>query len=228
MSLIDDGVLASATVRMYAREHSIDLKTVPGTGRKGRVLKEDILGHIEGIKSGKIVKVPKQEATPVPQPKIMAPSAPRPPPAAPYKVQMDGAAREMVDAVTYSNSIPHLYFTELFDLTELTNVSLNLSKQHKTNISPFSLLVKCFSRALLQYPRMNSTYSLTNPYNFTQHLNQNLLISSLQGESPLSLQLLTDLQSLSALQVEHALQNPTQATYTEAQSHGTICLTNIG
>ena len=40
MSLLhDDGVLASAVVRMYAREHQIDLKTVTGTGRKGRILK---------------------------------------------------------------------------------------------------------------------------------------------------------------------------------------------
>lgn len=86
----------------------------------------------------------------------------------------------MAEAVTLANTIPHLYYTEIFDLTELVKISQNLSKQHQQQISPLSLLIKCFSKALLQYPRMNSTYSLSDPYNFTQHRHQNLLMNTFQ------------------------------------------------
>jgi pyruvate/2-oxoglutarate dehydrogenase complex dihydrolipoamide acyltransferase (E2) component len=32
---------------MWARQHKIDLTDVTGTGKKGRILKEDIINHIE-------------------------------------------------------------------------------------------------------------------------------------------------------------------------------------
>jgi len=41
-----DEFLASATVKMHAREHKINLKEVKGTGRKGRILKEDIIHFV--------------------------------------------------------------------------------------------------------------------------------------------------------------------------------------
>jgi 2-oxoisovalerate dehydrogenase E2 component (dihydrolipoyl transacylase) len=38
--------LASSTVKMHARGHKINLKEVKGTGRKGRILKEDIIHFV--------------------------------------------------------------------------------------------------------------------------------------------------------------------------------------
>lgn len=40
-------VLASSTVKMWAREHKVDLNHVKGSGRKGRILKEDIIYFLE-------------------------------------------------------------------------------------------------------------------------------------------------------------------------------------
>lgn len=39
-------ILTSPTVRMLARQHKIELETVKGSGRKGRIFKSDILEHI--------------------------------------------------------------------------------------------------------------------------------------------------------------------------------------
>lgn len=47
-SLSHDNVLTTPAVRRIARENSIDLRTVVGTGRDGRVLKEDVLKLVEG------------------------------------------------------------------------------------------------------------------------------------------------------------------------------------
>src|SRR6202050_4627780 len=47
-----DKVRSSPLVRRLAKEHSVDLTQVPGTGAGGRVSKRDILGAIEGGASG--------------------------------------------------------------------------------------------------------------------------------------------------------------------------------
>ena len=43
-------VLTTPAVRKMAAERGIDLSQVPGSGKEGRVLKEDLLRHVEGEK----------------------------------------------------------------------------------------------------------------------------------------------------------------------------------
>jgi pyruvate dehydrogenase E2 component (dihydrolipoamide acetyltransferase) len=40
---------ASPSVRRLARELGVDLELVPGTGRKGRIRKEDVQGYVKGM-----------------------------------------------------------------------------------------------------------------------------------------------------------------------------------
>ena len=44
----DGPILTTPAVRRLARENNIDLKLVPGTGKDGRILKEDMLNFIAG------------------------------------------------------------------------------------------------------------------------------------------------------------------------------------
>jgi pyruvate dehydrogenase E2 component (dihydrolipoamide acetyltransferase) len=50
----DDGILASPVVRMFAKERNVDIERVRGSGRKGRILKEDVLALLEGKQKQKI------------------------------------------------------------------------------------------------------------------------------------------------------------------------------
>ena len=43
-------MLATPAVRKMAMEHGINLSDVTGTGKEGRVLKEDIIRHVETMK----------------------------------------------------------------------------------------------------------------------------------------------------------------------------------
>ena len=43
-------VLCTPAVRAIAKEHNIDLRQVPGTGKDGRVMKEDILHYIKQVR----------------------------------------------------------------------------------------------------------------------------------------------------------------------------------
>ena len=58
-------VLATPAVRRIAQEYGVNLGDVRGSGKEGRVLKEDILEHVEG-------------ATPAPAPVFVPPVAARP------------------------------------------------------------------------------------------------------------------------------------------------------
>lgn len=44
---LSERVLATPAVRKMAMDHGINLSDITGTGKEGRVLKEDILRHIE-------------------------------------------------------------------------------------------------------------------------------------------------------------------------------------
>ena len=48
-------MLATPAVRSIAKRHSVDLSKVPGTGKDGRVMKEDILNFLNGTTPAKPV-----------------------------------------------------------------------------------------------------------------------------------------------------------------------------
>lgn len=73
-------VRSSPLVRRIAKEHSVDLRQVAGTGLGGRITKEDILKFVEEHPAGAPAATP---AAPAPAPAAAAPQAPAAQPAAP-------------------------------------------------------------------------------------------------------------------------------------------------
>lgn len=146
--------LASPAVRRLARELSIDLSLVPGSGDKGRVYKEDVKAYANG---GATSAVAKAEATPV---KTAAATAvvtsaggSRVEPIKGIKAAM---ARQMQDSVS---TIPHFTYCEEIDLTELIALRGQLKDQYarqgiKLTLMPF--FMKAMSLAIKQFPIMNS------------------------------------------------------------------------
>ncbi len=146
--------LASPAVRRLARELSIDLSLVPGSGEKGRVYKEDVKAYANG---GATSAVAKAESTPV---KAAATAAvatstggSRVEPIKGIKAAM---ARQMQDSVS---TIPHFTYCEEIDLTELIALRGQLKDQYakqgiKLTLMPF--FMKAMSLAIKQFPIMNS------------------------------------------------------------------------
>jgi len=78
--------------------------------------------------------------------------------------------------MTQALSIPHFYLMEELDLTELNRIRNDLKKKDiKLTFMPF--FMKAFSMALLEYPKMNSIYDSSNPYNYTMVENHNISIA---------------------------------------------------
>lgn len=148
--------LASPAVRRIAREHSIDIAQVHGSGKNGRVLKEDILSFVAG--GG--------QAAPVAAP---APVKAEPAKTAPAIAATSGEdrveairgikaamARQMMNSVS---TIPHFTYAEDMDITDLVVLRKQLKPRLeaegiKLTLMPF--FMKAMALAVQEYPVLNS------------------------------------------------------------------------
>lgn len=137
-------VLTTPAVRRIAAEKGIDLTAVRGTGKHGRVLKEDLLGPAD------------QWSAPAP---TAAAVVNRPSLSAPLHdfVPLTGYAKTMRNTMEASNKIPTLVITDEVNLTKLMELKAQLAPHIKLTLLPF--LLKATSLALIRHPRLNSTAS---------------------------------------------------------------------
>ncbi|KAG0174404.1 hypothetical protein DFQ28_007673 [Apophysomyces sp. BC1034] len=139
--------LAAPAVRRIAMENKVDLAQIHGTGKDGRVLKEDVLAFVSG----------KQEAD-VQKPAPLAASTD-------HSEPLTGIQKAMFRSMTKSLSIPQLGYKDDIELNATTEYRAALNKHivgHPTHFS-FSkmsylpIFVKCLSIALTHYPIMNAS-----------------------------------------------------------------------
>ena len=116
-----------------------------------------------------------------------------------------------------SLNVPHLYYQETFNVSEAVAIA------KKAKVSVLSILIKTFSLALKSYPKMNSTYSLANPFVYTTHLAHNILLPSLHNPSKSNT--ILSVESLSIEQIESSLQ---LGEHTCNSDSATIAISNIG
>lgn len=143
-------VLASPAVRRVARELGVDLQQVQGSGKKGRIYKEDVLAFHRGEQ---------QSPAPAPQTAIQEPAHGQAQSAIrvePIKGVRAAMARQMADSVA---TIPHFTYCEEIDLTDLIALRLRLKDSYaeqgvKLTLMPF--FMKAMSLAMLEYPILNS------------------------------------------------------------------------
>lgn len=160
--------LATPAVRHMCKELKIDILDVDGTGRDGRVLKEDIQKFIEARKNGAAIS----SSPPPPN------AAGVTPPPAPAGVQTETrmpltkTQEQMFKTMTRSLSIPHFLYADEIDFTELAALRTRLNKVLSTSasspapvvpdaqgvkkLSYLPLIVKAVSVALSQYPILNA------------------------------------------------------------------------
>ncbi|MGP9801068.1 dihydrolipoyllysine-residue acetyltransferase [Rheinheimera sp. NSM] len=152
--------LASPAVRRLARELSIDISKVPGSGDKGRVYKDDVRAFADGkvaatagaASTGKVSTGNAVTGSPTASATVTSGGS-RTEPIKGIKAAM---ARQMVESVS---TIPHFTYCEEIDLTELIALRASLKDQYakqgvKLTMMPF--FVKALSLAINQFPVMNA------------------------------------------------------------------------
>lgn len=152
-------VLAAPAVRAIAREHSVDLSLLVGTGKGGRIIKEDILRYLRGEAPAATAAAAPAAPSAVAAP-AATPAAAAAPAAQDTVVPIRGYGRAMVKTMTAANAVPHFNFMDELRMDELAAVRASLKGSPLlggAKLTALPLLLKALSVALLEHPRLNAT-----------------------------------------------------------------------
>jgi len=195
--------LATPAVRHLTRELKIDITDVQGTGKDGRVLKEDVQKFAATrAASGK--------------------QSPRSPTGTTeYKtVALTPVQAMMFKTMTKSLTIPHFLYSDSFDMTAITKLRHNINQQLSKNdrISALAFILKAVSLAMTEFPvlniRLDTTtadkpqITLRNTHNFgiAVDTSQGLMVPVIKAVNTLSVaQIASEIVRLSSLAKEAKL-----------------------
>ncbi|XP_061635738.1 lipoamide acyltransferase component of branched-chain alpha-keto acid dehydrogenase complex, mitochondrial [Phyllopteryx taeniolatus] len=235
-------IQATPAVRRLAMENNIKLSEVVGSGRDGRILKEDILNFLAKQTGAILPPSPFQEIR-TPPPALAVPSpALRPPPAAPQRVfagkdvtePIKGFHKAMAKSMTAALSIPHLGLCDQVDLSRLVALRAELKADVQcrgVKLSYMPFFIKATSLCLSHFPILNASLD-EGCQNITYKASHNIGVAMDTGLG-LLVPTVKNVQLLSILEVAQEL-NRLQALGTAGQlgtadlSGGTFSLSNIG
>lgn len=240
-------VLATPAVRRIAMEYGVNLADITGSGKEGRVLKEDILSHTSTkspiptpAHTAPVFTAATPTAAPTPAPAPAKPAAPLPLRPAPVFLGEDRTEPTsfMIKAMTKSMSealkIPHFGYKDEIDMSKLVELrkdlkDASLARGIKLSYMPF--MVKACSMALLHFPILNSslntqaetiTYKAGHNIGLAMDTPMGLLVPNIKGVQQLSVfEIAVELSRLQNLGLAGKLS-------TQDLSGGTFSLSNIG
>ncbi|KAL2810473.1 2-oxoacid dehydrogenases acyltransferase-domain-containing protein [Aspergillus granulosus] len=137
--------LATPAVRGLLKSLNVNIEDVQGTGKDGRVLKEDVQRFAAARSSQPTVApVPQQGDTSVPLTPIQS---------------------QMFKTMTRSLSIPHFGYADELSINNVTRLRKKLAADTKDprKITFLSFVVKAVSLALNDYPILNAKLDTSNP-----------------------------------------------------------------
>jgi 2-oxoisovalerate dehydrogenase E2 component (dihydrolipoyl transacylase) len=138
--VLDSKSLSTPAVRHFVKKNGLDINQIKGTGKGGRVTKEDAILFMEGGSR---------------------PAAPRAPDAPVFAKSQDqvkkivGIQKAMTKTMTDSLSIPTFTFSDDMDATKL----INLRQELKVSIDGLTFMpffIKAISLAMNEHPIINS------------------------------------------------------------------------
>ncbi len=149
--------LATPAVRRIAMEHKVSVHDVLGTGKDGRVTKEDILKFVENGGD----KQAQATSTATTTTATAAPSGPSRIPAD-IRQPIRGLQRAMVKSMVASWAVPHFGYADeihMDGLMRLRNHLKPIAEAKKVKLTFLPIILKATSMALKQYPSLNASVS---------------------------------------------------------------------
>ncbi|XVF62561.1 hypothetical protein PTKIN_Ptkin09bG0018100 [Pterospermum kingtungense] len=233
------GVLSTPTVRNLAKEHGININDVQGSGKEGRVLKEDVLKF--AIQKG-IIKEPSVTATATAdlgelshvEKSSSQVSAQVEGKFEDTIVPLRGFQRTMVKTMSMAAKVPHFHYVEEINCDALAELKASFQTNNTEPGLKFTflpILIKSLSMALNKYPMVNSCFNeesleviLRGSHNIgiAMATPYGLVVPNIKNVQSLSiLEITKELSRLQQLALDNKL-SPTDI------SGGTITLSNIG
>ncbi|SFM40745.1 dihydrolipoyllysine-residue acetyltransferase [Marinobacter pelagius] len=223
---------ASPAVRRLVREHNLDLANIAGSGKDGRVLKADVLAHLEQPAPSAPSRQPASEA-----PAAKADSEHRKPGrelearVEPIRGVRAAMARSMVASAT---TIPHFIYSEDIDVTDLLALREQLKPEAEARGSRLTLMpffMKAMALAIQEFPLLNSQLNDdVTEIHYQPHCNIGMAVDSKAG---LMVPNVKGVESLTLLGVADEVTRLTEAARSGRVSQedlkgGTITISNIG
>nr|WP_298415448.1 2-oxo acid dehydrogenase subunit E2 [uncultured Halomonas sp.] len=221
---------ASPAVRRLVRELGVQLEDVPGSGKDGRVLKEDVLAfEKEGSKQqGSKERQAVDSSAETPKDRQEASGEVR---IEPIKGMQAVMAKRMVESAT---TIPHFSYGDEIDVTELLALRGQLkieAEKQGTRLTLMALIMKAMALAVQEYPILNSRISQDGTeIHYQPHCNIGMAVDSRPG---LIVPNIKQVERLSILEIAAEVERLTQAARDGRVSQadlkdGTISISNIG
>jgi 2-oxoglutarate dehydrogenase complex dihydrolipoamide succinyltransferase (E2) component len=222
------GVLASPAVRRFAREMGVDLGEVDGSGRMGRITKDDVKAHVEQQKEAE-AEAKEAEATgeEAPAPKRKAPDVDEE--LVPLTKMRKAVAEHMVRS---KSQAPHVTTVAEADMTAVAE----LRKQWKPRFAEQDVrltytvfILNAVARALHDYPELNSQWT-DDGILIKYRINLGLAVAVEDG---LVVPVIRDADRMDLLELARAVQSVAEKTRggkvsaSDVQG-GTFTLTNPG
>ncbi|UFJ42267.1 2-oxo acid dehydrogenase subunit E2 [Brevibacillus humidisoli] len=161
-------ILATPSVRKYAREKGVDLSYVPGTGKQGRITRQDVDGYLAGGAAAPqpAAGQPVQEAAAEPTGVQAAQAAPTTHYAAQAgeveeRVPLKGIRKAISKAMVKSAyTAPHVTILDEVDVTELIALRKEgkpLAEEKGIKLTYLPFIVKAVVAALKKFPELNAS-----------------------------------------------------------------------
>ncbi|KAG6448586.1 lipoamide acyltransferase component of branched-chain alpha-keto acid dehydrogenase complex, mitochondrial [Manduca sexta] len=226
-------VLTTPAVRRIAAQFKVDLNAVKPTGRNGRILKEDMLAHlnISADKSNEIPDLTSIKAVEIPITKAQAT----------VEVVLEdqikpvtGFTRAMVKSMTEAMKIPHFVLSDEYNVTKLVetrNILKDLAKERGVKLTYMPLIIKAASLGLSHLPILNSSLD-SNCENIIYKASHNIGVA-MDTPNGLVVPVIKNVQNKSILEIAREL-NELQEKGSKGQlglndlSGGTFTISNIG
>ncbi|KAK4988991.1 hypothetical protein LTR50_003587 [Elasticomyces elasticus] len=209
--------LATPAVRHLSKELNIDIAHVKGTGKDGRVMKEDLHNHAAKDMSSR-------------------PSAPSRRQESDRKLSLTPVQQQMFKVMTRSLSIPHFLYTSTVDLTPLTalRARLNASTTTEQRLTHLPFILKAVSLAFQAHPLLNVSLDTTDPSKpqLTEHASHNIGVA-IDTPSGLLVPVVHNVQDLTIVEIAAKLAQLSTAARSKkltpsAFAGATFSISNIG
>ncbi|MFC3285217.1 dihydrolipoyllysine-residue acetyltransferase [Litchfieldella rifensis] len=218
---------ASPAVRRLVREHGLKLADITGSGKEGRVLKADVLAHLERAPAAE----PRAAQAATTSETHLAPEREREVRVEPIKGMQAVMARRMAAAAA---TIPHFTYGDEIDVTELLALRERLKPEAETQGSRLTLMpfiMKAMALAVKEYPILNSRVSdEVTEIHYLPHCNIGMAVDSRAG---LIVPNVKGVERLTLLEIAAEVARLTEAAREgrvsqEDLKDGTISISNIG
>ncbi|XP_065896007.1 lipoamide acyltransferase component of branched-chain alpha-keto acid dehydrogenase complex, mitochondrial-like [Dysidea avara] len=204
--------LVTPAVRKIASDNNIDITSIKGSGKDGRVLKEDVLWHMKGDRS---IEDETSQAE-----------------ANDEIVQVTGYRRAMVKTMTKSGSVPQFGYCDevrMDAVMRLREKIKEMPQYSKMTFMPF--MIKALSHALMSYPELNAIVSDIADY-ITYKASHNIGVA-VDTQGGLIVPNIKHVQAKNILEVSKELKRLTDLAHQgklgpDDTNGGTFTISNIG